>query len=159
MLKDPTKVENSGISAPNVKWPAKTKAAKMMKNTKKYAPNVPSATCMVCHTLENDALSCTKRNVDKKAKIKHKAFMLVMWLYLLNVPRDGKREKETKKPRVRSVCKGTGSIVPLRRYLQRHDVAVLHVMRQGGVDQHDVGTFIHDDHDKHGQLAKHLQKE
>ena len=51
------------------------------------------------------------------------------------------------------------SIVPLRRYLQRHDVAVLHVMRQGGVDQHDVGTFIHDDHDKHGQLAKHLQKE
>lgn len=94
MLKDPTKVENSGISAPNVKWPAKTKAAKMMKNTKKYAPNVPSATCMVCHTLENDALSCTKRNVDKKAKIKHKAFMLVMWLYLLNVPRDGKGGKK-----------------------------------------------------------------
>ena len=56
---------------------------------------------------------------------------------------------------VRAPC----SVVPLRCYLQRHDVAVLHVMRQGGVDQHDVGTFIHDDHDKHGQLAKHLQKE
>jgi hypothetical protein len=115
---------------------------------------------MVCHTLENDALSCTKRNVDKKAKIKHKAFMLVMWLYLLNVPRDGKRGMGKRRNHglglsERAPC----SIVPLRRYLQRHDVAVLHVMRQGGVDQHDVGTFIHDDHDKHGQLAKHLQKE